>query len=86
MNIPPVLPSFSGRIDTVILSPGLTEFFDHPRRPRKFGLIPSIAQLSTTPLSLVTSTQMNVWGFVQSKRLTTPVIVCSFDVSNAANE
>src|SRR5215470_13081546 len=29
---------------------------------------------------------MNVWGLVQSKRLTTPVIVCSFDMSNAANE
>jgi len=34
MNIPPVFPSFSGRIDTVIFSPGFTEFFDQPRRPR----------------------------------------------------
>ena len=34
MNIPPGLPSLSGRTETVIFSPGLTEFFDHPRRPR----------------------------------------------------
>src|SRR6266700_152091 len=48
--------------------------------------MPSIAHVSTTPLSFGTSTKMNVWGLVHSNLLTTPVIVFSCVMSNTANE
>src|SRR6185295_15860807 len=41
MNIPPFLPSLSGRKTTVILSPVFSVVLVQPRRFRKFGLIPS---------------------------------------------
>src|SRR6185437_15154113 len=59
-----------------------------PRRPRKFGLMPSKPYRSVTPLpaAVGTCSQMKVWGLVQSNCSTVPVTVLLAWKSNMAKE
>jgi hypothetical protein len=48
--------------------------------------MPSTPHVSTAPFSLVTSSQIQVCGFVQSNFLMVPLIVFSASMLNGANE
>src|ERR1700682_3568214 len=84
--MPAFWPFFIGLRAIVTLSPNFSVDFVHPRRARKLGLMPSIAQVSKPPLPFGTSTQIHEWGFVHSNRFTVPAIVFSTVRSKGAKE
>src|SRR5512140_1796068 len=84
--MPPFLPSFIGRNETVTAAPGLSVVRVQPRRARKFGLMPSNAHVSVPPPAFLTSTHTQICGLVQSTLLTVPVTVFSVVRSHGANE
>src|ERR1700756_5092902 len=53
----------------------------HPCRDNTFGLFASPIQVSTLPLSLVTSTEISTWGLMNWKSETVPFKVDNFEVS-----